>query len=222
MPLFADRQDAGRALATALADEARNAPVIVALPRGGVAVAAEVARAFEAPLDILGVRKIGVPGQEELAMGAVAEGDVMVEDERTRTMAGISRASFDSARARANAELAERLARLRRIRPRENVRGRTVIVVDEGVATGATASAAVQALRAAGASRIVFAAPIGLGNSRATLEAVADEVIFLAENEGFFAVGQAYGDFGQVEDDEVEAMLRELGGARPPAAERSQ
>lgn len=220
MATFVDRIDAGRALGEALASETAAAPVILGLPRGGVVVAAEVARALDAPLDVLVVKKIGVPGYEELAMGAAAEGGIVLKDERTCGLAGIDDEAFARAAGRAQEALDARARRYRALRAREPLRARTVVLVDDGIATGATMLAAIRAARAAGAARVIVAAPVLLGDSAAKMRARADDVVSLLDGRGMFAVGEAYEAFGQVSDDEVESLLKE-GGRGPTLATRA-
>ena len=191
-------------------------PVVLAIPRGGVPVAAAVARALDAPLDVLVAHKVGAPFQPELAIGAVAaDGTLLVEPwapEVTPDDAWVTRA--------ADAEL-ERTRRhesaLRGDRPRLRLDGRTAILVDDGIATGATLRVGVLAARAAGAARVVVAAPVGAEDSVASLGAMADEVVVLATPVPFFAVGEFYVRFDQVDDDEVRAIL-----ARPAAAAHAE
>lgn len=207
---FRDRCDAGRLLAERLAAYAGPGTVVLGLPRGGVPVAAEVARALRAPLDVVVVRKLGVPWHPELAMGAIGEGGVRVVDERTVELAGVDAETLLAVEARERAVLVERVTAWRAVRSREAVAGRTALVVDDGIATGSTARAACQVLRAEGAGRIVLAAPVA---PRDVVERFrdADEVVVLATPRDFTAVGSWYDDFSQTGDDEVVALLRELG-----------
>jgi putative phosphoribosyl transferase len=213
---FLDRTDAGRRLAGRLALFAVEDPVIIALPRGGVPVAAEVAVVLDAPLDILGVRKLGAPGNPELAVGAIAEGDVGVLDEDTRAALGISHERLQNTISRERRELDRRVLAYREDRPRIDLTGRTVIVVDDGLATGLTDVAAVRALRAQGARRIVVAAPVASPQAVAVLTREADEVVCVTVPDRMMAVGAWYEDFSPVSDEEVLALL--AAAAASPAA----
>lgn len=207
MRIFRDRLDAGRALAGALAADASARTVVLGLARGGVPVAAPVARALDAPLDVLVVRKLGVPGQPELAMGAIAAGGVLVRNEEVlRALPGAA-AALEEVRARETAELERREQRYRGGRPPVAVAGRHVIVVDDGLATGASMIAAVRALRQAGAASIVVAVPVGPPESCARLAELADRVVCLEQPRWFRAVGEWYDDFGQTDDAEVAMLL---------------
>jgi len=206
--IFADRADAGRALATALESRRGAADTIVlGLPRGGVPVACEVAAALALPLDVLVVRKLGLPWQPELAMGAIASGGALVlNDEVVRHLGGRDDA-FEAVRAREQAELERRERDFRGNRPPLDMRNRTGILVDDGLATGATMEAAVRSLQALGARHVVVAVPVASPEARDRIAAVADEVVCLATPMLFSAVGQWYRDFGQTSDDEVRDLL---------------
>ena len=201
MHVFRDRSDAGQALAGRLGRWRRAADAIVlGLPRGGVPVAYEIAAALELPLDVLVVRKLGVPWQPELAMGAIASGGAMVLNDDVIRIAG--------GRERVDLAAVERRERdFRHDRPPLEVAGRTAIVVDDGLATGATMEAAVGALRQLGAARVVVAVPVAAPESKARVEALADEVVCLETPPWFSAVGQWYEDFSQTADAEVRDLL---------------
>lgn len=207
--VFRDRVEGGVALARRLQKFAGRPDVVVpALPRGGVPAAYEVARALHVPLDVFLVRKIGAPGHEELAVGALASGGVRVLDHELIRRLGITEAAIERTAALEQTELERRERRYRGDRPLPALEGRTVILVDDGLATGASMRAAIRAVRQQHPSRVVAAAPVG---ARATCEALArdaDEVICASMPEPFYAVGQWYEDFGQTTDDEVEALLR--------------
>jgi putative phosphoribosyl transferase len=211
---FRDRSDAGRRLAEALAGYRDQAPVVLALPRGGVPVAAEVAAALGAPLDVLLVRKIGVPFEPELAMGAVAEGTppVIVRNERVIRAARVAEADFDAVRAREEAEIVRRQRLYRPGRPPPAVAGRTVILIDDGIATGATAEAALRALRARGAKTLVLAVPVAAAESLESLRRFADATVCVESPESLDAIGFWYDDFHQVPDREVIALLSRFSG----------
>jgi predicted phosphoribosyltransferase len=205
---FRNRTDAGRRLAEKLAAYANRPDVLVlALPRGGVPVGYEVARALGAPLDVFLVRKLGVPGYEELAMGAVATGGIRVLNDEIVRGLGISEHEIDAAAARELQELARRERLYRGDRPPPDVASRTVILVDDGLATGATMRAAVQALRQQHPARIVVAVPTASPDTSEALRAEADDVICAMTPEPFFAVGHWYEDFTQTTDDEVRELL---------------
>lgn len=214
--MFADRRDAGRQLGRRLAAGALGDPrLVLALPRGGVPVAFEVAAALDAVLHVLLVRKLGVPGREELAMGAIAAGGVRVLDDEI--VKGIGQWSIDEVAARELIELKRREALYRAGHPAPDLRGRTVIVVDDGLATGLTMQAAVTALRRQAPTSVIIAAPVGAPQTCARLREHADEVICLRGPEPFNAVGAWYEDFSQTSDEEVCALLQEARYARARA-----
>jgi putative phosphoribosyl transferase len=203
---FLDRTDAGRRLAELLAPWRSAEVVVLGLPRGGVPVAAEVAAALGAPLDVIVVRKLGVPYQPEVAMGAIGEGGVRVLDDSLVALAGVSPAEVDAVERRERATLDARVARFRSGGKRLDLTGRTAIIVDDGIATGATATAASRVARQLGAARVVVAAPVG-GRDAAHQVTDADEVVCLLQPPGFQAVGMHYRDFRQTSDDEVALLL---------------
>lgn len=206
---FVDRRDAGRQLAARL-DHLKGADVVVlGLPRGGVPVAAEVAQALDAPLDVCLVRKLGVPFQPELGMGAIGEGGVRVINDGVVRSARVTPEQLARAEAREREVLESRALRYRGGREPMGIQGRTVLVVDDGVATGSTARAACRIARARGAARIVLAVPVAPHDWSARLGGDADELVCPHTSRHFFAVGQFYNDFSQTDDDEVVACLEE-------------
>jgi putative phosphoribosyl transferase len=207
MRLFDDRVDAGRQLAEHLESFRGQDIVVLGLPRGGVPVAFEVAKALGAPLDVLVVRKLGVPFQPELAFGAIGERGVRVINESVVRQADLSEDEMAAVEAKQRAEVARRIERFRRGRGPISLAGRTAVIVDDGVATGATAMAACRVARAQGASRVVLAVPIGAPDIFARFSGYADEVVCLHAPEFYFAVGQGYRNFAQTSDDEVVALL---------------
>jgi len=206
---FKNRIEAGRKLATALAAYRNQHPVVLALPRGGVPVAAEVASALKAPLDLILVRKIGVPTQPELAMGAVVDGGepIIVRNEDVIGLAGISESDFKAACDSELAEIERRRQRYLGTRPRAEVTARTAIVIDDGVATGATTRAALQATRRRKPKRLVLAVPVAPTDTLSALRSDADDVVCLEDHEFFGAIGFYYRDFRQVSDEEVIEIL---------------
>jgi putative phosphoribosyl transferase len=213
---FIDRVDAGRQLGAALAEMKLADPIVLALPRGGVPVAYEVARLLKAPLDLVLVRKIGVPFQPELAAGAVVDGDEpeVVLNEDVVRLAGMTDAEIKQV---ADRELKE-IERRRKIylagRSRLSPRGRTVIIVDDGLATGATMRAALHALKRKLPERLIVAVPVAPSDTIAKLRREADDVVCLAEPEPFGAIGLFYSDFRQLDDEDVVALLAEIHQAR--------
>ncbi|MFJ9771333.1 phosphoribosyltransferase family protein [Kitasatospora sp. NPDC101157] len=206
---FTDRTEAGRRLAARLAHLAGPDTVVVALPRGGVPVAAEVATALDAPLDICVIRKLGVPYQPELAMGAIGEDGVRVLNEQVLRLAGVGDEQLAQVERRERTELARRARRYRGDRPASDLRGRTVIVVDDGIATGSTARAACRIVRARGAARVVLAVPVAPRDWTDRLTEVADELVCVDTPSPFFAIGEFYADFSQTGDEEVLRLLAE-------------
>jgi putative phosphoribosyl transferase len=219
MKLFRDREDAGRQLAEALTSLRDEHPVVLGLPRGGVPVAFEVARWLRSPLDVVVVRKLGVPFQPELGMGAVGEEGARVINQNVVHMAGVSEEELGQVEARERAEVDERARRFRGDRPPASISGRTVVVVDDGIATGGTARAALRVVRARGASRVVLAVPVAPVDTLEALEMEADEVVCLQAPPEFHAIGEWYAHFAQVPDKRVVALLRraaeELVGTAP-------
>ncbi|MBA2637484.1 MAG: phosphoribosyltransferase [Solirubrobacterales bacterium] len=214
--VFADRREAGRELGRRVAEAVRGDDVIIlGLPRGGVPVAFEVAAALEAPLDVFLVRKLGVPGHEELAMGAIASGGVRVVNESVVQGTGVSQDEIDGVARRELAELERREQLYRDGRRAPDVAGRTVVVVDDGLATGSTMQAAVAALQRLGAGHLVVAVPVASPATCAHFEQQADAVVCVETPERFSAVGLRYDDFSPTEDDEVCALLREARSRRP-------
>lgn len=212
---FRNREDAGRRLAEALKDYRPEHPVILALPRGGVPVAAEVADALGAPLDLLIVRKIGLPQQPELAMGAIVDGNepTVVRNEDVIRMAGVPDSEFSAVRDRELLEIRRRRKAYLGQRPHIGVGNRTVIVIDDGIATGATMRAALQALRNQQPRRLILAVPVAAPSILAALRGEVDEVVCIEPHEALGAIGYYYADFRQVTDQEVIAAI-----ASSPAA----
>jgi putative phosphoribosyl transferase len=208
--IFTDRREAGRELASKLREYAKRADVVVlALPRGGVPVAFEVAEVLDAPLDIFVVRKIGMPGQPEFAIGAIASGGVRVMSEDIVRMYGVPASAIDAVARRELAELERREREYHQGRPMIDVVNRTVILVDDGLATGSSMRAAVQAVRALRPARVVVAVPVGAPDTCEDLAAAADAVVCARMPEPFSAVGLWYRDFSQTSDEEVRALLSE-------------
>ncbi|MFE5544973.1 phosphoribosyltransferase family protein [Streptomyces sp. NPDC056534] len=216
---FSDRTDAGRQLAARLGHLKGHDVVVLGLPRGGVPVAAEVADALDAPLDICLVRKLGVPQQPELAMGALGEGGVRVVNERVLHEAGVGARDLAAVEEREHLVLDQRARRYRGSRPSVPLEGRTVLVVDDGLATGATALAACRVVRARGAARIVLAVPVAPRGWTARLGGEADETVCVHAPEVFSAIGQFYRDFTQTPDAEVVACLDRIRAAHGPVVQ---
>lgn len=215
--MFASRDEAGRELARHLLKMRDQAPVVLALPRGGVPVAARVAEALNAPLDLMLVRKIGVPGHRELAVGAIAgaEGQTMVTNPAVAAMEGLNERDIDQLADAERAELRRRQALYLNGRAPVALGGRTVILVDDGIATGATAKAALLAIRKAAPKRIVLAVPVASDDAVADLRPFADDIICLEIPPMFYAVGAHYRDFPQIDDTEV---IETLASHSPRAA----
>lgn len=213
---FADRTEAGQRLARALRAYAGRADLLVlALPRGGVPVAFEVARALGAPLDLLLVRKLGVPGQEELAMGAIASGGIRVLNREVIAATGVGEAEIEATAAREQRELERRAGAYRGERPPPGIAGRCVILIDDGLATGATMRAGLAALRPQHPATLVVAVPVAPSDTLARLRAEADDVVFLEAPEHFYAIGAWYRDFRQIDDDQVRELLARAWAERP-------
>ena len=216
--LFVDRIDAGRRLAERLGHLREADPVVLGLPRGGVPVAHQVAEALDAPLDVIVVRKLGVPFQPELGMGAIGEDGVRIVNPEVVRAARVTDDEIAAVERRERAELERRARRFRGDRPRVPLEGRTAIVVDDGIATGSTARAACQVARAHGAARVVLAVPVAPPGWTDRLGADADELVCLETPEQFWAIGQWYGDFTQTSDGEVVDCLERRAGVTAASA----
>jgi putative phosphoribosyl transferase len=215
--LFKDRRDAGRQLAAQLRRFRNTAPVVLGLPRGGVPVADEVAKELDAPLDVCVVRKIGAPMEPELGIGAVAEGGALWVNREAMELVGVSEAQLTKLIAAQRAEVDARVERFRKGAPPLDLRGKIVLVVDDGIATGGTARAAIETLRARGASQVVLAVPVGASDSIDDLSEVADAVVCPHAEDSFFAVGQWYDDFTATTDEEVVEILEQARSERAAA-----
>jgi predicted phosphoribosyltransferase len=218
-PIFPDRAAAGRMLADRLRGLPLHDPVVLAIPRGGVETGAALARGLGCELDVVLARKLRAPDQPELAVGAVSEdGDIYLNDD-VMAVAGVDSAALEAERRRQVAEIARRRTMFRAVRPQAAVRGRTVIVTDDGIATGATMIAALHSVRAAEPKEIIVAVPVGASGRIAAIRPLCDRLVCLQEPEAFWAVGQFYRDFEQVEDARVVELLRDhawpQGGRRP-------
>lgn len=213
--LFTDRDEAGRRLSVALGKYAQEDPVVLGLPRGGVPVAFHVAKALGAPLDVIVVRKLGVPYQRELAFGAIGEEGVRVISEDIVQRGRLRPDDIASVERAESAELVRQARRFRADRPRLPLQGRTAILVDDGIATGATAVAACEVVRAQGAARVVMAAPVAPPDAVELVSTAADEVVCLSTPRGFSSVGQWYEDFSQTSDEEVVALLAQAAAGNP-------
>ena len=212
---FPDRAEAGRFLATKLSKySGRDDVIVLGLPRGGVPVAYEVARALRVPLDVFIVRKLGVPGFEELAVGAIASGGVRVLNEDVARALPNADEIIEAVTKHETAEVERREQKYRDGRPAPEIQGKTAILIDDGLATGATMRAAVKALRQRGAAKIVVAVPVGPLDTCKEFEEEADEVVCASAPEFFQAVGQYYEDFSQTSDDEVRELLARAAGKR--------
>jgi putative phosphoribosyl transferase len=219
---FIDRADAGRRLAAKLQYLRDERVVVLGLPRGGVPVAYEVARALDAPLDVIVVLKLGVPFQPELGMGAIGEEGVRIINEEVMRLTGVSDREVAEVEARERVELERRAQRFRAGRPRIMLAGRTVVVIDDGIATGSTARAACQVARAQGAKRVVLAVPVAPPGWEDRFDADVDEFVCLETPEPFFAIGEFYGDFAQTSDEEVITCLERAAHRVPTATATSR
>ena len=219
MKIFSDRHEAGKRLAPLVARFAGKDAIVLGLPRGGVPVAYEVARALGAPLDVLIVRKIGAPFQPELGVGAICEGGTRFVDQSMCAALGITSDEIDEIAARESAEIERRVRRYRDGRSLPSLAGKTVILVDDGVATGGTARAAIAALRGLGPRRIIFAVPVAAVQAAELLARAADELIAVEVPDDLIAIGAWYQDFRQVGDDEVAGLLGHDAQAEAPAAD---
>jgi putative phosphoribosyl transferase len=211
MSLFHDRVDAGRRLADLLKDAGGlegDGAVVLGLPRGGVPVAAEVGRVLGAPLDVIMVRKLGVPSEPELAMGALGEDGVRVDNAVVMASTALGRSEIEAIVQRERAELVLRARRYREGRPRLDLQGRCAVIVDDGIATGSTARAACRVARAHGAARVVLAVPVAPRATVSALQAECDDMVALASPEQFYAVGEWYDDFSPTSDSDVVELLR--------------
>lgn len=218
--MFSDRVEAGRLLADHLAHLAdRDDVVVLGLPRGGVPVASEVATRLNAPLDVIMVRKLGVPYQPELAMGAIGEEGVRILDSRIVSMAGVSQHELEAVERRERAELQRRAELFRRSRPRMQLDGKVAVIVDDGIATGSTIRAACRVARGLRAVRVVVAAPVAPPDIEERLAGHADEVVVVERPLSFYAIGQFYLDFNQTTDDEVTSQLERM--AETPVGSRA-
>jgi len=216
---YRDRRHAGVELARHLADVKGQDVVVLALPRGGVPVAFEVARALDAPLDVFVVRKLGLPGHPEFAMGALASGGVRVLNDEVVRLYRIPEQAVEAIAQDEQTELERRERAYRSQRPALDVRGRTVVLIDDGLATGSTMKAAVEAVRALSPARIIVAVPVGSPDTCREFAGIADEIVCARRPEHFAAVGQWYDDFRQTTDEEVRELLQTAASERP-ASER--
>jgi predicted phosphoribosyltransferase len=212
--MFEDRVEAGKRLARAVKHLVALDPIVLGLPRGGVPVANEVARALGAPLDVLVVRKLGIPFQPEFAMGAIGEGDVQFIDWEVVTSAGLRPGAVAQVVELESVEVKRRADLFRAGAAALDLSGRAVVIVDDGIATGSTVTAAVRVARELGAEHVVVATPVAPMEVSGRLRRVADDVVVLETPQNFYAVGQAYHDFAQTEDDEVVRILSAASDAR--------
>jgi putative phosphoribosyl transferase len=208
--MFRDRIEVGKLLARRISALKVSNPIVLAIPRGGVPVAKEIALALHVPLDLVITRKIGAPGQPEFAIGAVTQDGNAIVDEETVNMFGISREYIQEERTRQMHEIQERMRKYRGSKPYPNLEGKTVVIVDDGIATGNTMIAAIESLRRQKPSSIIIATGVAPKETVAKLSKVADRVICLDSPEPFYAIGQFYENFDQVEDEEVVQTLSEV------------
>jgi len=213
---YADRREAGRVLAEELLRARVREALVLALPRGGVPVGYEVAEALDAPLDLMLVRKLGVPGREELAMGAIASGGVSVVNEDVVRALGVPSEEIERVRAAEREELHRRERAYRGDRPPPAVRGRRVVIVDDGLATGASLRAGIAVLRVSGAAEVIAAVPVGPPDAGQGFAGSVDAFVCPLQPRNFFGVGQFYDDFEQTTDEEVRALLMDAWSRRPP------
>lgn len=211
-PVYRDRREAGERLAERLLGYREAEPVVLGAPRGGVAVAVPIAAALEAPLDVVLAKKLPAPGMPELGFGAVGEGGGRVLDERIVSELGLTEEQVEAITEETRRELEERARRYRGARPAIELLGRTAVVVDDGLATGVTLAAAVEAARARGARRVIAAAPVASTEAQSRLEAAADEFVCLLVDPLFTGVGAYYAEFPQLSDDDVIELLEAAGG----------
>jgi len=217
---FTDRREAGRVLGEALAAMHPPDPLVLALPRGGVPVAYEAAAVIECPLDVLVVRKLGVPFQPELAMGAISEGGTVIQNLEVIAAAGVDERSFARVAEMERAELDRRVAAYRRAAPPLDCEGMTAIIIDDGLATGSTARAGVEVARAKNAAQVWLAVPVAPAETARDMEAIADRVVVLETPRFFGAVGAWYRDFSQTTDEEVRTLLADARYGDRPGDER--
>lgn len=208
--MFENRIEAGRLLADRLRERDIETPVILGLPRGGMPVAAEVARAFNAALDVIVVHKLALASHPECVMGAIGEGDVRFVDWQVVSDAGVSATELEHVIDQERLELERGVHRFRTEQTRLNIRGRVVIIVDDGIASGSTATAAIRVARDLGAERVIVATPVAPKDTVQLLRRIADEVIVLDTPSPFRAIGEAYTDFTQIDDEEVVSILRKM------------
>lgn len=216
--MFKDRRDAGRQLGQRLSQHADRRPVVVALPRGGVPVAAEIARCLGAQLDVIVVRKVGLPWQPELAVGAIAEGGVCLLNNDLIAEVGLGRARLQEAIARERVELVRRIRTYRGERLPISLDGRVVILVDDGLATGYTARAAIEEIRHRRAKHVILAVPVAPKPTVELMRGIADEVVALATPRWFLSIGEHYQDFTPTSDQEVIALLTSSNKGNDPSS----